>query len=160
MFDDVQLIVKTYTRAFVSQSIGIIGLLWCLYDNHLGFGVLLTLLVLADQAIFLRTRFARENRGFPFQTALNVWCLFVSAVDILVLFAILYQAVGLHDAHAAPVTDPLDFLAFSVATFARLGSDLTVPTGAGRLLAACQALMSDAVLVGFAVAVLLALRER
>ena len=58
-------LVRTYARAFLSQSVGIVGLLWCLFDGHAGTGLLLGILVLADQAMFLNRRFGRASSRPP-----------------------------------------------------------------------------------------------
>ena len=148
MLDRLQWILKTYTRSFVAQGIGIIGLLWCLFDDHPRFAFGLTVLVLIDQAVFLRERFAARDTDAVWQTVLHVWCLAVSLADILILFGAFFQAEGVRQVGAAePARDPLDALAFSLASFAHLDVALAAATASGRLLAALEGLIGWVVLM-------------
>ena len=148
MLDRLQWILKTYTRSFVAQGIGIIGLLWCLFDDHPRFAFGLTLLVLIDQAVFLRERFAARDADAAWQTVLHLWCLAVSLADILILFGTFFQAEGLRQVGIAePARDPLDALAFSLASFAHLEAGVAAVTASGRLLAALEGLIGWIVLV-------------
>ncbi|MCW6509910.1 hypothetical protein [Lichenifustis flavocetrariae] len=149
MVDDLSLILKTYTRTFLTQSVGIIGLIWCLAQNQAAFACVLAVLVLTDQGLFLRARFASETRGFPLRTFLNIWCLAVSAMDVLILFAAIFRSAGLHQvADGKPVADALSCLAYAIAAFAHADVGVAASSGAGRLAAAVEALLGDAVLMG------------
>ena len=160
MVDDLSLILRTYTRTFVTQSVGIIGLIWCLAQNQTFLACLLAALVLTDQGLFLRARFAPETRGFPFRTVLNLWCLAVTAVDLLILFAAIFRGAGLHEiADGKPVTDPLSCLAYAIATLARFDVGLAASKGTGRFAAAVEALVGDVVLLGGFAAIVILVRR-
>jgi hypothetical protein len=153
VLDRATALLRIYTRAFLAQGVGLVGLAWCLVENLPWVALGLTALVLIDQAVFLRGRAALP--GAPrLQAWVDLWCLGVSAADILILFAALFRAAGLRDGSGAAVTDPLSCLAFAVATLARLDLGLLAANGAGRLLAALEALLGDIALIG-AVAALL-----
>ena len=159
--DAIQLIVQTYARAFLSQGVGIIGLAWCLYDRHVLLGAVLTVLLLVDQAIFLPARFAPAAASVPFRTPLNFWCLFVSVLDVLILYAMFYQAAGLREPSSeAAVVDPSNFLAFSISIFIHGPVDLVPRTGAGRLLVAGEGLLGYVMLIAAGVAVSLVWTRR
>ena len=148
MLENLQRVLRIYTRAFVAQGVGIVGLLWCLFDNHPTVGLVLTGLVLIDQIVFLRQRFAPGEPRMRWQTGLHIWCFCISLADLLVLFAALFQTEGLRGGPgSAPVSDPLDFLAYSIASFARLDLGLSPTTGSGRLLATAEALLGYGVLL-------------
>ena len=53
-------LLKIYGRTVLSQGVGIAGLLWSLADRQLGIGLLLAVLLLADQVFFLYGRFRRR----------------------------------------------------------------------------------------------------
>ena len=153
VLDRATALLRVYTRAFLAQGVGIVGLAWCLAQNLPGVALGLTVLVLIDQAVFLRGRAVLP--GTPkLQAGLDAWCLGVSAADLLILFAALFRAAGLRDGSGAIVNDPLSCLAFAVATLARLDLGLVPTGGGGRLLAAVEALLGDLALIG-AVAALL-----
>ena len=153
-------VARTYTRAFLAQGAGFVGLAWCLDQNLPAVALGLTALVLIDQAIFLRGR--PRLAGAPgLQAGLDLWCLCVSCADLLLLFAALFRATGLREAGGVAVADPLSCLAFAVATAARLDLGLAPVGGGGRLVAALEALLADAALVAaLAGAIRLALRRR
>lgn len=160
LIDRATALLRVYTRAFLAQGVGIVGLAWCLAANLPGAALGLTVLVLADQAVFLRGRPPLENqRGL--QAGLDAWCLCVSAADILLLFATAFRATGLRESGGGAVADPLSCLAFAVATLARLDLGLAPVGGTGRLLAGFEALLGDAALIAAtAAAVAVALRRR
>lgn len=151
MLDDLQPMLKANARVFFSQSFGIVGLFWCLFDGHPDLGVLLTLLVLADQAVFLYGRVPRERGIRSLQAALDLWCGLVSVFDVVMLFAVLFRAYELRDGAGAAVSDPLDALSFSVSTFFRLGSDLLPGSPVSRLLASGEALLGSGFLIAVAI---------
>ena len=152
--DRLQDVLRTYTRAFLAQGVGVIGLLWCLFDRHPRLGLVLTCLVLLDQAVFLRGRLAQRRRATPLEVGLDLWCLGVSLGDGLLLGAIGFQETGLRTGMGEGVTEPLDFLAFATASFFHLGSDLAAVTTAGRFLAIASALGGWAALIGLGLALL------
>ncbi len=151
--------VRVYTRAFLAQGVGIIGLVWCLSQNLPWVALGLAALVLIDQAIFLRGRPILTGSA-KLQAALDIWCLLVSCIDLLLLFAALFRAAGLREAAGGPVSDPLSCFAFALATLARLDLGLVPIGAAGRLAAAFEALLGDlALLAAFAVVVRSAARR-
>ena len=155
MLDDVPLILKLYTRIFLSQGVGLVGLLWCLGERQATLGVILATLLLADQIIFFRTRLPPDTLNVSHRRIIDGWCLAVGALDVLIVFAILYQAAGLHETNRGlAITDAQSALAYSIATIARLGLDLSPSTGGGRLLASVEALLGDAVLIAAVVAII------
>lgn len=143
--------LKANARAILSQSFGVAGLFWCLFDGHPRLAVLLTLLMLADQVMFLYGRVPREPWISPFQAALNLWCGLISVFDVVMLFAVLFRAYALRDGAGATVSDPLDALAFSMSTFFRIGSDLLPGSPVSRLLASGEALLGSAFLIAVAI---------
>ncbi len=151
-----QSIVRTYARAFLSQSVGIVGLLWCLFDGHVGIGLLLGLLVLADQAMFLNRRFGRDVHKSALETAIDVWCIGVGLIDIVLIFAVQLRDAPLRDRlTGAALVDPSNALAYSLATFFRLGSDLLPGDPTTRLLVEVEALLGTATLLAVAIALVL-----
>lgn len=152
-------LARIYTRAFLAQGAGLVGLAWCLDQNLPVVALGLTALVLIDQAVFLRGRPALVGAA-RLQAGLDVWCLGVSCADLLILFATLFRATGLREVGGGAVADPLSCLAFAVATAARLDLGLAPIGGSGRLLAALEALLADvALVVALAGAIRLALRR-
>jgi hypothetical protein len=140
MFDTLTLVVRAYTRAFVSQGVGIIGLVWCLAEGQAALAMALTLLVLADQAIFMRDRRRRAAPAFRFQWLLDGWCYAVSGLDVLIGLAAVIRAGGLRDgAGGALTTAPLDSLAYVMAAVTHGPTSFVPATPGGRLLGAALA---------------------
>ena len=159
LLDRATALIRVYTRAFLAQGVGIVGLAWCLSANLPWAALGLTLLVLADQAIFLRGRQPLEGQA-GLQMGLDAWCLCVSAADLLLLLATVFRATGLREIGGGAVVDPMSCLGFAVATLARLDLGLVPVSGAGRLLAAVAALLGDiALIAAAATAVTLVLRQ-
>jgi hypothetical protein len=153
-------LLRAYTRAFLSQGAGLVGLAWCLAENLPGASVALAVLVLIDQAVFLKgRRSALEQRG-ALHRLLDGWCLAVSGADVLLTLATGLRSLGVQDGLGRPVTDPLSCLAYAVASFAHVDLHLVATTGGGRLLAAATALAGDATLVAVLVLSLGRLRVR
>lgn len=151
LMDRMAALLRVYTRAFLSQGVGLVGLAWCLAQNMPWVALGLAVLVLIDQAVFLRGRAPLAGaRGL--QAGLDLWCLAVSAADLLILFAAAFRATGLREVGGGAVADPLSCLAFAVATLARLDLGLAPMGGAGRLVAAGEALLGDALLLWAVVA--------
>ncbi|MDX7952710.1 hypothetical protein P7D22_16200 [Lichenihabitans sp. Uapishka_5] len=146
LMDRAAAVLRIYTRAFLSQGVGLVGLAWCLSQNLPFVALGLAVLVLADQAVFLRGR-APLPQARGLQRGLDLWCLAVSAADLLILFAAAFRATGLREIGGGPVSDPLSCLAFAVAVLARLDLGLAPLGGAGRLVAAGEALFGDALLL-------------
>ena len=113
--------------------------------------MVLTVLVIADQVVFLYGRVPQERAIASFPAALDLWCGLVSVFDIVMLFAVLFRAHQLRDGAGVAVSNPLDALAFSVATFFRLGSDLLPGSPVSRLLASGEALLGSGFLVGISI---------
>lgn len=150
-------LLRTYTRAFLSQGVGIVGLAWCLAENLPTAAALLTALVLVDQIIFLRGRWAVQDGRIG--RVLNGWCLLVSGLDVLLFLATLLRTLGIRDGGGQAVSDPLTCLAFALASFGHGDLHLTAATGGGRLLVAVLSCLGDATLLGLLVIVLWRLGE-
>lgn len=152
--------LTTNARVFFSQCFGIVGLFWCLFDSHPHLGVLLTLLVLADQATFLYGRVPLKPGTPSLQAPLDLWCGLVGVFDLVMLFAVLFRAYGLRDGAGVAASDPMNALSFSVAIFFRLGSDLLPGSPVSRLLASGEALLGSAFLVGVAILIGIRIADR
>jgi hypothetical protein len=148
MVDDLAGLLRTYTRAFLSQGVGIVGLAWCLAETLPLASVALTALVIVDQAIFLRGRWRAPDRNAPVHVALNAWCLLVSAADLTLCVGAGLRGLGVQDGAGRPVEDPLSCLAFALASLGHVDLHLAAATGGGRLLVAATGLLGDVALVG------------
>lgn len=158
--DELTGLLRTYTRAFLSQGAGLVGLAWCLAENLPAASVVLAALVLADQAVFLRGRWAASDKRKAVQVALDGWCLAVSLADVLLALATGLRSLGVQDGAGRPVTDPLSCFAYALASFAHVDLHLAATTGGSRLLIAAAALLGDAVMLAILVASLWRSRHR
>ena len=153
MLNDLTGLLRTYTRAFLSQGVGIVGLAWCLAENLPTAAAALAALVLVDQFIFLRGHWTRHDGHGAMAGVLNGWCLVVSGLDVLLFLATSLRSLGIRDGAGQPVADPLSCLAFALASFAHVDLHLSAATGGGRLLVAAVAGLGDATALGVLAAV-------
>jgi hypothetical protein len=148
MVEHLTLVLRTYTRAFVSQGVGIIGLVWCLVEGQAALATALTVLVLADQALFLRGRMTGAAPAFRLQRVVDGWCIAVSVLDVVICFTAIIRSSGLRDGAGGPAANsPLDSLAYVLATLAHGSTALVPATAAGRLLGAVLALCGPVALL-------------